>query len=82
MSAEQEIQHIIDMATAARGSDDSFDEIDKTALHALAGLKVVAVRVDALSDQLGEIDEELSSEIMDLHVELKRLKKQLKKLAK
>ncbi len=80
MTAEQDIQHIIDMATAARGSDESFDEIDKTALHALAGLKVLSVQVDALSDRLDDVDQEFATDVADLHVEVKRLRKKLKKL--
>jgi hypothetical protein len=80
MSAEQEIQRVVDMAVHGREADgDAFDKIDETALHALAGLKLLAVRLDALSERIDELDEDTGSELADLRGEVKRLRKLVKK---
>ena len=80
MSAEQEIQRVVDMAVHGREADgDAYDKIDETALHALAGLKLLAVRLDALSDRIDELDEDTGSEIGDLRREVKKLRKRVKK---
>jgi len=80
MSAEQEIERVVDMAVNGRRADgDAFDKIDETALHALAGLKLVAVRLDALSERIDDLDEESSSELADLRQEIKKLRKLVKK---
>jgi hypothetical protein len=80
MSAEQEIQRVVDMAVNGRGADgDAFDKIDETALHALAGLKLLAVRLDALSERIDDLDDESSSELADLRQEIKKLRKLVKK---
>jgi hypothetical protein len=80
MSAEQEIQRVVDMAVHGREADgDAFDKIDETALHALAGLKLLAVRLDALSDRIDELDEDTGSEVADLRREVKKLRKLVKK---
>ena len=60
MSAEQEIERVVDMAVNGRGADgDAFDKIDETALHALAGLKLIAVRLDALSERIDDLDDDV-----------------------
>jgi hypothetical protein len=80
MSAEQEIQRVVDMAVHGRATDgDAFDKIDETALHALAGLKLLAVRLDALSKRIDELDEDTGSELADLRGEVKKLRKLVKK---
>jgi hypothetical protein len=80
MSAEQEIERVVDMAVNGRRADgDAFDKIDETALHALAGLKLIAVRLDALSERIDDLDDESSSELADLRQEVKKLRKLVKK---
>ena len=80
MSAEQEIERVVDLAVYGRQADgDAFDKIDETALHALAGLKLLAVRMDALSERIDELDEHTSSELVDLRREVKKLRKLVKK---
>ena len=80
MSAEQEIERVVEMAVYGRQTEgDAFDKIDETALHALAGLKLIAVRLDALSERLDELDEDTAGEIADLHREVRKLRKRLKK---
>ena len=80
MSAEQEIERVVDMAVNGRRADgDAFDKIDETALHALAGLKLIAVRLDALSERIDDLDDESSSELADLRQEIKKLRKLVKK---
>jgi hypothetical protein len=79
MSAEQEIERVVDMAVnGRRGDGDTYDKIDETALHALAGLKLVAVRLDALSERIDDVDEDASSELADLRREVKKLRKLVK----
>ena len=80
MSAEQEIERVVDMAVNGRQADgDAFDKIDETALHALAGLKLVAVRLDALSERIDELDEDTGTELADLRREIKKLRKLVEK---
>lgn len=80
MSAEQEIERVVDMAVNGRRADgDAFDKIDETALHALAGLKLVAVRLDALSERIGELDEDTGTELAVLRREVKKLRKLVQK---
>jgi hypothetical protein len=79
MSAEQEIERVVDMAVNGRRADgDAFDKIDETALHALAGLKLVAVRLDALSERIDDLDD-AGSELAALEREVKKLRKLVKK---
>ena len=80
MSAEQEIDRVVELAVYGRQADgDAFDKIDETALHALAGLKLLAVRLDALSERIDELDEETGSEVDALRREIKSLRKRVKK---
>lgn len=80
MSAEQEIDRVVDLAVNGRQADgDAFDKIDETALHALAGLKLLAVRLDDLADRIDELSGAADSELTDLRREVKKLKKLVKK---
>ena len=80
MSAEQEIERVVELAVYGRQADgDAFDKIDETALHALAGLKLLAVRLDALSERIEELDDDTGAELDELRREVKKLRKLVKK---
>lgn len=80
MSAEQEIDRVVDLAVNGRQADgDAFDKIDETALHALAGLKLLAVRLDDLAERIDELSGAADSELTGLRREVKKLKKLVRK---
>jgi hypothetical protein len=80
MSAEQEIDRVVDLAVHGRQADgDAFDKIDETALHALAGLKLLAVRLDDLAERIDELSGAADSELTELRREVRKLKKLVKK---
>ena len=71
---------MVELAVYGRQADgDAFDKIDETALHALAGLKLLAVRLDALSERIEELDDDTGAELDELRREVKKLRKLVKK---